>query len=154
MLAHDLPLMSPPPRHKPSPRQRMSMPRQRPSALTLAALSHLPEIGDFAAWRGRSGRRYVVTRHALNDDVILSWPGIVLIAVRQTTSGAAPTLVGVFETGCETPGAQVASPAPQPCPALLSWLTLMRMSGATCLDVHLGLTDPALRSEAVADLAP
>jgi hypothetical protein len=118
--------------------------RQRPQALALAVLSKLPDASGFAAWRGRSGRRYVVTRHALDTELMPIWHDAIVIAVRRDDRSYEATIIGLHDCGSMNQ-----SDAEFQC-----WVALMKLAGATDLDVHLRLSEPAMRAAAIIDLAP
>lgn len=94
-----------------------------------------------SSWRGRSGRRYVVGVHALNDDELGDCPDAVVIAVQRTGDGSAE-LVGV-ELSCPTDGRR----------APVSWLSRMRARGATEMHVHRLAESDVARAAVLADLA-
>lgn len=94
----------------------------------------------FRAWFGRSGRRYIVTIHALDEaDLALDYDSALLLAVRRNGAGA-PTLID----GCDSGEATTA--------ALHRWINAMRCAGATELHVHLLAHDRQARQRMLSDL--
>ncbi|UMY18223.1 hypothetical protein MMB17_02415 [Methylobacterium organophilum] len=93
-----------------------------------------------SAWRGRSGRRYVVGIHELVEPDLLEMGEAVMIAVRRDDAGVAEPV-------------SVASMGVSPREHLVrNWLARARQSGATEMHVHrLAETDDERRA-IVADL--
>lgn len=96
-----------------------------------------------SAWRGRSGRRYVVGVHGLASDAtdaeVVSVGEAVVIAVRRDGSGFAE-MVDVTAAG-ESPRERLAP-----------WLSRVRARGATEMHVHRLAAGEAERRAIVADL--
>ncbi len=92
----------------------------------------------FSAWKGRSGRRYVVSCFAVGDEAALGYPDAVVIAV-----GPGRDVLGVRDAG---PWGMAA--------ALESWRDEMLAEGAVQLHVHLIAATVEDRRRAVADLTP
>jgi hypothetical protein len=67
---------------------------------TLGAAREAGVITPFRAWRGRSGRRYVVSVYRADD--VPTHDGAVLIAVRRERDGAR-RILGVSVDGAEPP---------------------------------------------------
>jgi hypothetical protein len=97
-----------------------------------------------SAWRGRSGRRYVVGVHGLargaaDDDDVVSMGEAVVIAVRRDGAGLAE-VVDVTAAG-ESPRERLAP-----------WLHRVRARGATEMHVHRLAVGEGERRAIVADL--
>ncbi|GJD48882.1 hypothetical protein OPKNFCMD_1608 [Methylobacterium crusticola] len=92
-----------------------------------------------SAWRGQSGRRYVVGIHALDPDPIEVGDAVV-IAVRRDRDGVAE-LVAVAAAG-ESPRERLQR----------GWMNQARARGATEMHVHRLAEDAAARRAVVADL--
>lgn len=92
----------------------------------------------FSAWRGRSGKRYVVSCFDAHDDAALTYPDAVLIAV-----GPGRAVLDVRDAGPWS----VAE-------ALGRWRDAILALGATQLHVHLIAATSDDRRRAVADLSP
>ncbi|BAQ45279.1 hypothetical protein [Methylobacterium aquaticum] len=105
---------------------------------TATSLRGTPAL-PLSAWRGQSGRRYVVGIHALDDDPSEVGDAVV-IAVRRGGDGTAE-LVAVTSAG-ETPRERLGR----------GWLTRARARGATEMHVHRLAEDAAARRAVVADL--
>ncbi|QRE75802.1 hypothetical protein [Methylobacterium aquaticum] len=105
---------------------------------TASSLRGTPAL-PLSAWRGQSGRRYVVGIHALDDDPAEVGEAVV-IAVRRGGDGTAE-LVAVAAAG-ESPRERLAR----------GWLTRARARGATEMHVHRLAEDAAARRAVVADL--
>ncbi|TGD99043.1 hypothetical protein [Methylobacterium nonmethylotrophicum] len=105
---------------------------------TATSLRGTPAL-PLSAWRGRSGRRYVVGIHTLDDDPAEVGEAVV-IAVRRDGDGTAE-LVAVAAAG-ESPRERLAR----------GWLTRARARGATEMHVHRLAEDAAARRAVVADL--
>ncbi|WP_279359325.1 hypothetical protein [Methylobacterium indicum] len=105
---------------------------------TATSLRGTPAL-PLSAWRGQSGRRYVVGIHALDDDPSEVGDAVV-IAVRRGGDGTAE-LVAVTAAG-ETPRERLGR----------GWLTRARARGATEMHVHRLAEDAAARRAVVADL--
>jgi hypothetical protein len=94
--------------------------------------------GRFTAWRGRSGRRYVASTFAIDDEDALCFADSVLIAV-----GPGRSIISVREAG---PWGLEA--------AVTRWRDEVAAAGATHLHVHLIAATDEDRRRAVADLTP
>ncbi|WP_298960466.1 hypothetical protein [uncultured Methylobacterium sp.] len=92
-----------------------------------------------SAWRGRSGRRYVVGIHGVEDDPAELGEAVV-IAVRRDGAGVAE-LLDVTAAG-ESPRERLQR----------GWMTRARARGATEMHVHRLAEDEAERRAVVADL--
>ncbi|UHC16037.1 hypothetical protein LRS73_26760 [Methylobacterium currus] len=91
------------------------------------------------AWRGHSGKRYVVTILPLTrEDAVETTAGVAL-AVRRDASGVA-ALIAVRS-------------CPQSDPGFLGWLAACCQRGATELHVHMLADGEAGRAAVVADLS-
>lgn len=120
---------------KPVPKAAQPAPHEGFLALEGEGLSE-----HFRAWFGRSGRRYIVTIHALDEaDLALDYDSALLLAVRRNGAGA-PTLID----GCDSGEATTA--------ALHRWINAMRGAGATELHVHLLAHDRQARQRMLSDL--
>ena len=107
-------------------RARSATPREEP----LRALSDGLVGAALTAWRGHSGRRYVVAVTPLAEDEIAHLVDAVVIAVARAPDGGA-LIVEVAAFGPSTP----------PCDGA-AWLARMRARGATELHIHrLGAED-------------
>ncbi|MFC0284712.1 hypothetical protein ACFFJB_14060 [Camelimonas abortus] len=96
---------------------------------------------NFRAWRGRSGRRYVVTIHDIDSAAVAcDYEGALLLAVRRDHRGE-PALIGGRDSGL--PGADDEN---------WRWLRAMRARGATEIHVHLLARSQAARQGALCDL--
>lgn len=93
-----------------------------------------------SAWRGRSGRRYVVGVHALREADLSDVTEAVLIAVRREGDGTA-CVVDVAAAGA-LPRERLAS----------AWMAAVRACGATEMHVHRLAADEAERGAVIADL--
>lgn len=84
---------------------RLAQPPIRECALRTTAVAS----NDFrlSAWRGRSGRRYVVTVYGVEAALSLDAPGSVIIGVRRGSDGI-PKIVGVGHRGPVSEGAALA----------------------------------------------
>lgn len=112
-------------------------PQAGPRELALRSLSSA-HTSRFAAWRGRSGRRYVTSSFAIGDNDALSFADSVLIAVDHSR-----TIVAVRDAG---PWGLEA--------AVLRWRDEVEAAGATEIHVHLIAATGEDRRKAVADLTP
>jgi hypothetical protein len=92
----------------------------------------------FTAWRGRSGRRYVTSCYAVDDDDALGFADSVLIAVDATRR-----IIGVREAG---PWGLEA--------AVNRWRDEMQSAGAIQIHVHLIAATAEDRLRAITDLTP
>lgn len=90
---------------------------------TTAGLRGTPAL-TLSAWRGRSGRRYVVGIHALSEPEFDEVGNAVVIAVRRDGMGVAQP-VSVAASG-ESPRERLQR----------SWLARVSQSGATEIHVH------------------
>jgi hypothetical protein len=77
-----------------------------------------------SAWRGRSGRRYIVGVHPLVEDEILEVTEAVILAVRRDPDGTAH-VIDVATAGTEPSVA-----------ARTRWMSRAREKGATEMHVH------------------
>lgn len=103
-----------------------------------AGLRGTPAL-TLSAWRGHSGRRYVVGVHDLVEPDLAEMGEAVVMAVRRDAAGVAE-LVAVSTAG-ETPRER-----------LQSWVARARTHGATEMHVHRLAEDEAERRAIVADL--
>jgi hypothetical protein len=95
---------------------------------------------NLSAWRGRSGRRYVVGVHPLSETDLLDVTDAIVIAVRRDDQGVA-SLVGIAAAG------------PRPRDRLRkSWMSTVRARGATEMHVHRLAEDDATRRAIIEDL--
>lgn len=99
-------------------------------------------LGDhFRAWFGRSGRRYIVSVHALDGaDPACEYDGALLFAVRRDAGGRSMLLEGRDSGEAGAAGRNE------------RWITAMRQRGATELHVHLLARDPVARQRTLLDL--
>ncbi|MGV7031354.1 hypothetical protein [Methylobacterium symbioticum] len=107
---------------------------------TTAGLRGSPALA-LSAWRGRSGKRYVVGVHALEEPDLSEIGEAVVMAVRRDTAGIAQ-LVSVASSG-ESPREHLQR----------TWLARVRTSGATEMHVHRLAEDEAARAAIVEDLS-
>lgn len=106
---------------------------------TTTGLRGTPALA-LSAWRGRSGRRYVVGVHTLCEPDLEEFDEAVLIAVRRDASGVAEP-VAVVSAGLSA------------CEKLdRGWLAGARRRGATEMHVHRQAEGEAERRAIVADL--
>lgn len=77
-----------------------------------------------SSWRGRSGRRYVVGVHPLDDALVFDVVDAVIIAVRREPDGSA-RVVDIATAGA-APGSQ----------SRTRWTARVRQQGATEIHVH------------------
>lgn len=106
---------------------------------TTAGLRGSPALA-LSAWRGRSGRRYVVGVHDLCEPELAELGDAVVIAVRRDDLGiAAP--VSIASSG-DSPREQLQR----------TWLARARSSGATEMHVHRLADSEAARRAIVEDL--
>lgn len=106
---------------------------------TASSLRETPALA-LSAWRGRSGRRYVVGIHELLQPDFEEMGDAVVIAVRRDESGiAAP--VSVAASG-KSPRERLHR----------NWLARARQSGATEMHVHRLAESESERQAIVADL--
>lgn len=90
----------------------------------LRATAGLRSSSTLSSWRGRSGRRYIVGVHALNETELLEVTDAVILAVKRDHAG----------NGIVVDAAMAASdPSEQP---RLRWLTKVQERGATELHIH------------------
>jgi hypothetical protein len=95
---------------------------------------------NLSAWRGRSGRRYVVGVHPLGETDILDVTDAIILAVRRDEEGVAQLI-------------DIATAGPKPRDRLRkSWMSTVRARGATEMHVHRLAEDDATRRAIVADL--
>lgn len=95
---------------------------------------------NLSAWRGRSGRRYVVGVHPLSETDILDVTDAIILAVRRDDQGVAELV-------------DIATAGPKPRDRLRkSWMSTVRARGATEMHVHRLAEDDATRRAIVADL--
>ncbi|WP_348645188.1 hypothetical protein [Methylobacterium sp. BTF04] len=107
---------------------------------TTAGLRGTPAL-VLSAWRGRSGRRYVVGIHDLAELELDDMGEAVVIAVRRDAAGIGE-LISVATAG-ESPRERLAR----------NWIARARHQGATEMHVHRLAEDEAERRAVVADLA-
>lgn len=105
---------------------------------TTAGLRGTPALA-LSAWRGRSGKRYVVGVHALSAPDLDEMGEAVVIAVRRDAAGIAE-LVDVSASG------------QSPRDRLHRWLACAKTGGATEMHVHRLAEDEAEREAIVEDL--
>ena len=79
---------------------------------------------NLSAWRGRSGRRYVVGVHPLSETDILDVRDAIILAVRRDETGSA-RLIDITSAG---PNARDR--------LRKSWMSTVRARGATEMHVH------------------
>ncbi len=90
----------------------------------LRATAGLRSSSTLSSWRGRSGRRYIVGVHPLNETELLDVTDAVILAVGRDRDGA----------GIVVDAAMAASePAEQ---TRMRWLAKVRELGATELHIH------------------
>ncbi|GJE60146.1 hypothetical protein MPOCJGCO_2256 [Methylobacterium trifolii] len=106
---------------------------------TTAGLRGAPALA-LSAWRGRSGKRYVVGVHTLSEPDLDEMGEAVVIAVRRDASGIAE-LVSVATSG-QSPREHLHR----------TWLAGARRRGATEMHVHRLAEGEAERSAIVDDL--
>ncbi|MCJ2136264.1 hypothetical protein MKK69_19800 [Methylobacterium sp. J-026] len=106
---------------------------------TTAGLRGTPAL-PLSAWRGRSGRRYVVGVHPAGGFDLDEMAQAVVIAVRRDVSGIAEMLS--VATSKESPRDHLRR----------TWLDRVRHSGATEMHVHRLAENEAERVAIVADL--
>ncbi len=106
---------------------------------TMAGLRGTPAL-SLSAWRGRSGRRYVVGVHEIAASDLAEVGPAVLIAVRRDSAGIAQP-VSVTATG-ESPRERLTG----------GWLARVRQKGATEMHVHRLAEGDDARRAIVADL--
>ena len=95
---------------------------------------------NLSAWRGRSGRRYVVGVHPLSETDILDVTDAIILAVRRDEEGHAQLI-------------DIATAGPKPRDRLRkSWMSTVRARGATEMHVHRLAEDDATRRAIVEDL--
>ncbi len=94
--------------------------------------------GRFTAWRGRSGRRYVVTAYAAQSDEALGFADAVLIAVDRGRQ--------IVEARDSGPWGVEA--------ALEGWRAEVMGQGAVEIHVHLIAPSAEARRRVIADLSP
>ncbi|HEX2136011.1 MAG TPA: hypothetical protein VHG30_08935 [Microvirga sp.] len=77
-----------------------------------------------SSWRGRSGRRYIVGVHSLDEPEVLGVTDAVILAVRRDADGTAHVI-------------EVATAGSQPAEhARARWMAVVRERGATEMYVH------------------
>ncbi|WP_051439761.1 hypothetical protein [Methylobacterium sp. 10] len=106
---------------------------------TAASLRGTPALA-LSAWRGRSGRRYVVGIHELAELELDDMGEAVVMAVRRDSTGIGE-LIAVAAAG--------SSPRER---LTRNWIARARHGGATEMHVHRLAEDEAERCEIVADL--
>jgi hypothetical protein len=90
----------------------------------LRATAGLRSSSTLSSWRGRSGRRYIVGVHPLNEAELLDVTDAVILAVRRDSDG----------TGMVIDAAMAASePAAH---TRMRWLAKVQGQGATELHIH------------------
>lgn len=90
----------------------------------LRATAGLRSSSTLSSWRGRSGRRYIVGVHPLNESELLDVIDAVILAVKRDRAGTG-TVVDAAMAGAE--------PAEQ---TRMRWLAKVRELGATELHIH------------------
>lgn len=114
-----------------------ALPRESDLALEAEGLGN-----HYRAWFGRSGRRYIVTVHALDGgDPACGYDGALFLAVRRDVGGRAVLLEG-RDSGDADAG-----------DCSERWILAMRQRGATELHVHLLARDALARQRVLRDLA-
>jgi hypothetical protein len=121
-------------RHEPAARSAVREERLRATAALREGSARL------SAWRGRSGRRYVVSIHPLGDAALQDATGAVVLAVAREPEGPA-RLVRAASVEADATSA-----------FRRSFIAEARARGATELHVHRLVDDPAERRAVVADL--
>ena len=106
----------------------------------MASLRGTPAL-SLSAWRGRSGRRYVVGVHDLIEPELAEVDEAVVIAVRRDGAGIAEP-VAVTVSG-RSPRERLHR----------NWLARARQQGATEMHVHRLAEDEAARAAIVEDLS-
>jgi hypothetical protein len=100
----------------------------------------LREPAGLTSWRGRSGRRYVVGVHDLDEIELAELTSAVLIAVERRPDGSARVL-------------SVAAPRANTSPRVRQrWLSRVSSRGATEMHIHRLAESEAERRAVVADL--
>lgn len=126
----------------------------------LQALADLPEALPLTAWRGRSGRRYVVSILDAREPLPVDDGGVVLAVVRNDHDGAVVLgSIGLPERNCGK-GACVPFPArsrksesaPAAEDARNIWCDVMRARGACEWHLHLLARTPLAQEAMRADL--
>ncbi len=107
---------------------------------TASGLRGSPALA-LSAWRGRSGKRYVVGVHPLSEPELAEMGEAVVIAVKRDPAGIAE-LVSVATSG-ESPREHLQR----------TWFARMRGCGATEMHVHRLAEDARARAAVVADLS-
>ena len=103
-----------------------------------AGLRHAPLA--LSAWRGRSGRRYIVGVHALDSAEILDVTDAVILAIRRDSDGVAHVID--IATAGSRPVEQARS----------RWMAAVRAQGATEMHIHRLAEGEDERRAIVADL--
>jgi hypothetical protein len=93
-----------------------------------------------SSWRGRSGRRYVVGVHPLDEAHVLDVTDAVLLAVKRDRDGTAH-VIDVATAGSRPSGE-----------ARARWMALALKQGATEMHVHRLAEDDAERRAIIEDL--
>ena len=132
----------------------------------LRALADLAEALPLTAWRGRSGRRYVVSVFDAGDQPPIDGGGVILAVGRDScgsSSFGSATLLGSIGLAARMPGDDAcASPSAQarargsgahPADALDIWCDVMRARGACEWHLHLLAHTPLAQEAMRADLA-
>lgn len=127
----------------------------------LRALADLAEALPLTAWRGRSGRRYVVSVFDAGEPPPIDGGGVILAVGRDSLDGA--TLLGSIGLAARMPGDDACAPpsarAPargsgaHPADALDNWCDVMRGRGACEWHLHLLAHTPLAQEAMRADLA-
>lgn len=127
----------------------------------LRALADLGEALPLTAWRGRSGRRYVVSIFDAGEPLPIDGGGVVLAVGRNIHDGA--VLLGSIglaagmpdDRACAPPSARVqrAGSEAHPADALDIWCDVMRARGACEWHLHLLAHTPLAQEAMRADLA-
>lgn len=127
----------------------------------LRALGDLAEALPLTAWRGRSGRRYVVSVFDAGDPPPIDGGGVMLAVGRDSRDGA--TLLGSIGLPAQLPGDGACPPrsaqawtrgsGAHPADALDIWCDVMRARGACEWHLHLLAHTPLAQEAMRADLA-
>ena len=106
----------------------------------LRTTSALRAGAGLTSWRGRSGRRYVVGIHALDEPDMADVTEAVVLAVQRYADGVSELLDISVPSSAASRRSR------------LRWLALMRVRGATEMHVHLLAEDEAERGAVLRDL--
>nr|WP_319004809.1 hypothetical protein [Microvirga lenta] len=106
----------------------------------LRATAGLHSALALSSWRGRSGRRYIVGVHPLNESEILNVTNAVILAVRRDETGTARVID--VATASSHPSEQTRT----------RWVGLVQARGATEMHVHRLAESEAQRRAILEDL--